>query len=266
MKSCVKALLSIMFVFLILFVAGCGGGKGDKSEVEKKVLAFSQEKKISGIEVVLVKAGTFTMGSPANEENRYNEEVQHQVTLTEDFWVSKYPITNAQYSGDTGEKAEHPVVNVTWNDADAWAKSKGARLLTEAEWEYAARGGNKSKGYIYSGSNDLGEVGWYDGNSDGGTHPVGQKKPNELGIYDMSGNVFEWCSDWKNDYPANAVTNPTGGDSTSQDRFYNRGDRVFRGGSWDFIAEGCRVAYRGDGNPSDYAVYYIGFRVAFPAD
>jgi formylglycine-generating enzyme required for sulfatase activity len=261
MMGSVKALravaISVIAAFCVLFAVGCGGGKSDKSDGGKKGLAFSQEKKISGIEVVLVKAGTFTMGSPASEENREKDEVQHQVTLTQDFWISKYPITNAQYSGETGAKADHPVVDVSWEDADAWAESKGGRLLTEAEWEYAARGGNKSKGYIYSGSNDLGEVGWYDGNSDGRTHPVGQKLPNELGIYDMSGNVWEWCSDWKGDYPAEAVTNPTG-PSTGV-------NRVWRGGYWSDNVLSCRVASRFSGDRS-FGYHILGFRVAFPAN
>ncbi|MCL1947836.1 MAG: formylglycine-generating enzyme family protein [Chitinivibrionia bacterium] len=221
------------------------------------IAVFSQEKKIDEIEVVLVKAGTFTMGSPASEKGRDDNEVQHKVTITKDYWISKYPITKAQYSGETGARADHPVVDVSWEDADAWAESKGGRLLTEAEWEYAARGANLSKGYIYSGSNDLNEVGWYEGNYDGGTHPVGQKKPNELGIYDMSGNVSEWCKDWYGAYPTEAVTNPTG-TSTG-------GARVFRGGDWGNGEQGCRVASRYYGNPS-YGGDGLGFRVAFPAN
>jgi formylglycine-generating enzyme required for sulfatase activity len=213
-----------------------------------------QEKNINGIEVVLVKAGTFTMGSPTSEADRDNDEVQHQVTITKDFWISKYPITNAQYSGSTGVAADHPVVGVSWDKASDWAKSKGGRLPTEAEWEFAARGGVNSKGYIYSGSNNLDEVGWYKGDSERKTYTVGQKKANELGLYDMSGNVYEWCSDWYGEYPAKAVTDPTGP---------SKGDtRVLRGGGWEYDARGCRVAFRGDSGPSSGTVA-LGFRVVF---
>ena len=212
-----------------------------------------ETKVISGIECVLIKAGTFIMGSPENEANRINNETQHYVTLTKDYWISKYPITNAQYKGSG---TNHPIVNVNWTQADAWARSKGGRLPTEAEWEFAARGGNESEGYIYSGSDDLDKVGWYKNNSGGGTKPIGQKKPNELGIYDMNGNVWEWCDDWYyGEYPIGAVTNPTG-PSTGV-------NRVIRGGCWDYPAQNCRVAIRADGYPP-VSNDHIGFRVVFP--
>ena len=207
---------------------------------------------INGIECVLVRAGTFMMGSPTSESGRSSDETQHRVTLTQDYYISKYPITNRQF-GKSGN-ANHPVVNVTWYQANDWAKSKGGRLPTEAEWEFAARGGNKSKGYIYSGSNNLNAVGWYSENSGYETHPVGQKQANELGIYDMSGNVWEWCSDWYGKYSTSGVVNPTGPST---------GFRVSRGGYWDFSARYCRVAYRYYYNPSDYR-NNLGFRVAFP--
>jgi formylglycine-generating enzyme required for sulfatase activity len=163
------------------------------------------EMTINGIECVLVKAGKFIMGG-----SYFGNSETQQVTLTKDFCISKYPITNAQY-GNSNSNANHPVVNVNWSQADTWAKSKGGQLPTEAQWEFAARGGNKSEGYIYSGSNTIGDVAWYSGNnSPNGTKAVGQKLPNELGIYDMSGNVWEWCSDWYGGYSSSAVTDPTG--------------------------------------------------------
>ena len=218
--------------------------------------ADGDTKIINGIECVLVKAGTFTVGSPTSEANRDSDEMPYKVTMTQDYYISKYPITNAQY-GESGNE-NHPVVNVTWFQASDWAKSIGGRLPTEAEWEFAARGGNKSQRYIYSGSNNLDAVGWYYNNSGGGTKPVGHKQPNELGIYDMSGNVWEWCSDWYGTYPTRAVTNPTGPSS---------GDiRVSRGGSWIDHAYRCRIADRDiNGYPSRYDDF-LGFRVVFPVE
>ncbi|MCL1947441.1 MAG: SUMF1/EgtB/PvdO family nonheme iron enzyme [Chitinivibrionia bacterium] len=220
---------------------------------------------INGIECVLVKAGSFTMGVGADPNYIWWSPVTQQVTLTQDFWISKYPITQAQYSSVMGNNPSsfsgnnNPVESVTWYNANDFAQAVGGRLPTEAEWEFAARSGNKSQGYIYSGSNNLNEVGWYWNNSDG-TRPVGQKLPNELGIYDMSGNVWEWCSDFSDGatnsgYSSGGVTNPTGPSS---------GDfRVVRGGSWRYDAQYCRVAYHNFSNPTDNYAYF-GFRVVFP--
>jgi len=125
-------------------------------------------------------------------------------------------------------------------------------LPTEAEWEFAARGGNNSRGYKYAGSNTIGDVAWYYGNSSSKTQPVGQKRPNELGLYDMSGNVWEWCSDWYGSYSSAGQTNPQGPSSGS--------DRVLRGGSWCILAQNCRVSFRSFSAP-DYRYYRIGFRL-----
>ena len=127
-------------------------------------------------------------------------------------------------------------------------------LPTEAEWEYAARGGQKSKGYKYSGSNNIGDVAWYDGNSSNRTHPVAQKRPNELGLYDMSGNVYEWCADRYSDkyYRSRAQNNPTGASLGS--------DRVHRGGSWNYGTSCCRVSLRSRSYPS-YRGHYLGLRL-----
>jgi formylglycine-generating enzyme required for sulfatase activity len=157
---------------------------------------------------------------------------------------------------------DHPVIHVSWNDAMAYCKwlseqtKKPYRLLTEAEWEFAARGGLQSKGYKYSGSNNIDETAWYIGSSqDKGTFPAGTKKPNELGIYDLSGNVYEWCADWyDSEYYLNSpAQNPKGAEDGIS--------RVVRGGSWHDTAEKNRVASRFNGNPS-YCGYNIGFRVA----
>jgi len=132
------------------------------------------------------------------------------------------------------------------------ATGKNYRLPTEAEWEFAARGGTKSNKYTYSGSDDLDEVGWYADNAGGKTQTVGRKKANELGIYDMSGNVWEWCKDWYGDYSATAQTNPKGATTGSS--------RVLRGSSWGNSASYCRVADRGDSGPA-YRIDSFGFRV-----
>ena len=154
----------------------------------------------------------------------------------------------------------HPVLYVSWNDAIAfceWLSQKSGKkytLPTEAQWEFAARGGNKRSGYKYSGSNSIGNVAWC-GNSDnaqGKTHPVGQKAPNELGIYDMSGNAWEWCQDWIGSYSSYAQTNPKGASSGSA--------RVLRGGCWTYIARFCRVSDR-NGNVPGYRNSSNGFRV-----
>ena len=147
---------------------------------------------------------------------------------------------------------------MSWNDCQNFIKKLNSltgrtfRLPTEAEWEYAARGGNQSSHYKYSGSDNIHDVAWYDDNSGSSTHAVGTKSPNEFGIYDMSGNVSEWCSDRYGDYSAGAQTNPQGPSSGSF--------RVLRGGSWDYDAGYCRVSYRGSLDP-DYGSYSYGLRL-----
>jgi formylglycine-generating enzyme required for sulfatase activity len=156
---------------------------------------------------------------------------------------------------------DHPVIYVSWYGARAfcnWLKEKTGKnyqLPTEAQWEFAARGGNKSRGYTYAGTDELDALGWYSNNSVGGTHKVGQKGPNELGIYDMSGNVIEWCEDWYGDYNGNAERNPAGPPSGSY--------RVYRGGSWNIDARYCRVTYRRGVYPEDRYLS-LGFRVTLP--
>ncbi|MEA2012093.1 MAG: SUMF1/EgtB/PvdO family nonheme iron enzyme [Verrucomicrobiota bacterium] len=206
-----------------------------------------------GMEFVYVKSGSFQMGS--NNGNS-DEKPVHTVNLTNDFWVGKYEVMQAEYKKIMGNNPSsfkgnnNPVEQVSWNEAVYFCKkltererkagrlSSGYvyRLPTEAEWEYAAKGGAKSGGYKYSGSDSIGSVAWYNSNSGSKTHPVGQKKANELGIYDMSGNVWEWCSDWYGDYPSGSVTNPVSSGAGSY--------RVLRGGSWRYDARYCRSAYR----------------------
>ncbi|MBK8554327.1 MAG: formylglycine-generating enzyme family protein [Lewinellaceae bacterium] len=181
--------------------------------------------------MIYVNGGTFNMGS--NEEN--SSKPIHQVTLSS-FYIGKYEVTQAQWNAVMSYNpsfysscAQCPVERVCRRDIDAFLKILNSltgeryRLPTEAEWEFAARGGNESRGYIYAGSNDPDNVAWYDKNSGKSTHPVGQKQPNELGLYDMSGNVTEWCSDWYGPYKDEAQSNPKGA--------VNGLDFVLRGGT-----------------------------------
>lgn len=207
------------------------------------------------IDMVRVEAGTFTMGATPEMKDPYDDEKPtHQVTLTNDYYIGKYEVTQALWKAVMGNNPSRfkgdnlPVETVTWNDCQKFISKlnritgKKFRLPTEAEWEYAARGGNKSRGYQYSGSNNLSDVAWYEDNSDSKTHAVGSKQANELGIYDMSGNVWEWCQDRYGRYSKSSQTNPTGATSGSF--------RVRRGGSWNFTARICRSSYRNESLPS----------------
>ena len=208
-------------------------------------------------EMVYVEGGTFRMGA-TEEQGRDawdNEKPVHRVTLSS-YLIGKHEVTQALWEEVMGSNPSHnkqggdyPVENVSWFDCQEFIGKLNARtgmqfrLPTEAEWEYAARGGDRSKGYKYAGSDNLDEVGWYAENSGFHTHPVGEKKPNELGLYDMSGNVLEWCEDRFGAYSNEAQTNPTGPQSG--------GYRVLRGCIyWDF-ARNCRVSYRINGDPGD---------------
>ncbi len=201
--------------------------------------------------MVRVKGGTFTMGATAEQGGDADsvEKPAHQVTLSS-FMMGQTEVTQELWQAVMGSNPSRwkgpklPVEQVSWDDCQEFVKKLNAltgqhfRLPTEAEWEYAARGGSKSQGYKYSGSNNLGDVAWYDDNSGRTTHDVATKQPNELGIYDMSGNVWEWCQDWygENYYSSSPSSNPQGPSSGSR--------RVCRGGSWYSGAGDCRVAYR----------------------
>jgi formylglycine-generating enzyme required for sulfatase activity len=219
------------------------------------------------IELVYVQGGTFTMGCTDDECYSDGRELPvHQVTISS-FYISKYEITQAQWVAVMGNNPSSfkggnlPVENVCWDDAQEFLSKlnlqtgKNYRLPTEAEWEYAARGGIKSQGYKYSGSNHIDDVAWYSDNSDGGTKPVGTKIPNELGIYDMSGNVWEWCNDWFGEYSSSPQHDPTG---VSAGGVY-----VLRGGSWYFSAKICRIATRRYNAPG-LRHSLFGFRVVHP--
>lgn len=213
--------------------------------------------KVKGVslQMVYVEGGTFRMGATSEQgSDAWGwEKPVHSVTLS-GYYIGKTEVTQALWKAVMGSnpscfKGDNlPVERVSWNDCQEFIRKLNAltgqnyRLPTEAEWEFACRGGNNSRGYKYSGSNNLGSVAWYDGNSGNKTHPVGTKAPNELGIYDMSGNVWEWCSDWYGDYRRVAQTNPIGP--------YDGSYRVGRGGSWDAYARICRSSDRNGDSPA----------------
>ena len=233
--------------------------------------------------MIKVEGGTFKMGAQDDGPNgaNYDREVWddrkpvHSVTLN-DYYIGETEVTQELWEAVMGwnpsyfKGAKKPVEGVSWYNCQKFIKKlneltgKNFRLPTEAEWEYAARGGNKSRGYKYSGSNRIDDVAWYDVNAydvgesspNYGIHPVGSKSPNELGIYDMSGNVWEWCSDWYGAYRSSSQTNPTGPTTGSY--------RVGRGGSWNYNANCCRVSER----LNSYTVYPhdydLGFRLVMP--
>lgn len=217
-------------------------------------------------EMVLVEGGTFRMGATSEQgDDAWNSEKPvHGVTLSS-YYIGKTEVTQALWQAVMGSNPSNfngsnlPVECVSWNDCQEFIQKlnrltgRNFRLPTEAEWEFACRGGNNSRGYKYSGSNNLGSVAWYDDNSGGQTHPVGTKAPNELGIFDMSGNVWEWCSDWYANYTSYSQTNPTGPQSGS--------DRVYRGGSWADYARNCRSSIRCHNAPA-YRRITLGLRLA----
>ena len=221
-----------------------------------------------------VTGGTFTMGATAEQGgDAFDwEKPTHQVTLT-GYYIGETEVTQELWQAVMGSNpssfkgAKRPVESVSWNDCQVFIKKlnqltgKTFRLPTEAEWEYAARGGSRSRGYKYSGSDNIDAVAWYTVNCydkgeyhpDYGTHPVKQKQANELGLYDMSGNVWEWCQDWYGDYSGGSQTNPTGPSDGS--------NRVFRGGSWNFNARNCRVSNRFILTPAN-SILDLGLRLA----
>ena len=237
--------------------------------------AKNQEFTVNGVsfEMVFVEGGSFIMGATFEQggDAEGDEKPAHQVTLS-DYMIGETEVTQELWQAVMGSNPSEfngndlPVENVLWNDCQEFidklniatkgVRPKGMvfRLPTEAEWEYAARGGNKSKGYKYSGSNDIGSVAWYTSTTnDSGTKPVATKAPNELGLYDMSGIVWEWCSDWYGNYSSGSQTNPKGPSSGSS--------RVSRGGSWNDLARYCRVSDRDNYIP-DIKNYNLGLRLA----
>lgn len=212
------------------------------------------------MELVWCPPGSFTMGSPKDEKGRVDGETQHEVVLTKGFWMAKTEVTQRQWKsvmGNNPSKYKHdgkgddfPVENVTWKDCQTFCQKTGLSLPTEAEWEYACRAGSTG---AYAGTGTIKEMGWTAGGfggmlvrglfTDGDPYRVGKKMPNGWGLYDMHGNVHEWCEDWYGSYPRGPVTNPTGAASGTS--------RVIRGGSVWSHEDCCRSAYRAEKDPND---------------
>jgi len=221
--------------------------------------------------------GEFQMGSTAaTDPDREDDEIPHKVRLNQGFWLLDHEVTQQEYRDIKGDNPSvfigdpsRPVERVKWDDADDFCRKLTARdrkagriypnqryrLPTEAEWEYACRAGTKTERYLdYSTAHsELDAIAWWDWNSNSKTHPIKQKLPNAFKLYDMIGNVWEWCSDWYGAYPSGDVTDPQGASSGSV--------RVLRGGGWDFVARFARSASRVRGFPGNRNLY-LGFRPA----
>jgi formylglycine-generating enzyme required for sulfatase activity len=232
------------------------------------------------MKLVLIPKGTFTMGSPESEERHERNERQHEVTIGNDYYLGVTEVTQGQYERVMGtnpsdnqkrdirmsDSSMYPVERVSWEDAVEFCKNlsdlpeekkvgRVYRLPTEAQWEYACRAGSKTQYSFGESSRSIGDYAWLEENSNNRTHPVGQKKPNAWGLYDMHGNVLEWCSDWYDKYPKGPVSDPGG---PKEGTF-----RVLRGGSYDRDPTSCRSAHRIWYIPSSRYLYtYYGFRVA----
>lgn len=289
-KLTIIVILSLTLILFVLIV----NHKGDKLICDFSIfpeLQYSDMVAIEGGTFMMGAQKENQILPNFDSKAESDESPVHQVTL-DDFYIGKYEVTQQlwkyvmTYNGETadgeiisscytqeslnndssllsqGKGNYYPIYEVSYDDIVNIflprlnkITGKQFRLPTEAEWEYAARGGNRSQGYKYSGSNNIDDVAWYWDNSSNTTHPVGTKAPNELGLYDMSGNVWEWCSDWYGSsyYSSSPSTNPTGPSTGSYS--------VGRGGSWGSSAGYCRVSIRGIDYP-DYRSLKIGFRLA----
>jgi formylglycine-generating enzyme required for sulfatase activity len=223
-----------------------------------------------GMKLVLIPPGEFRMGSPDSDSDAEDQEKpQHTVRITQPFFLGMHEVTQAQWEAVMGDNpsrfkgADRPVEMVSWDDCQEFIRRLNERseqqaglyrLPTEAEWEYACRAGSTTRYYFGDDDAVLGGFAWYGDNSNEQTHTVGQKKPNAWGLYDMHGNVWEWCQDWWWDYTSAMVSDPQGAGQGSH--------RVFRGGGWDFHARGCRSAFRFGGAPDERSDT-LGFRLAF---
>ncbi|WAC07900.1 MAG: formylglycine-generating enzyme family protein [Thermodesulfobacteriota bacterium] len=240
---------------------------------EKEVISPTITPSLPDFSFVFIPSGHFIMGSPETEPGRSDDELPHEVSITHGYFLQTTPVTQGQWNAVMGDNParfshkddDYPVESVSWYDCQKFIERLNNigeyryRLPTEAEWEYACRAGkfsSFSEGEINElfceHEPNLDAVGWYCGNSDRRTHPVGQKKPNPWGIYDLHGNVLEWCQDWYGPYPPTTQTDPTGPITGS--------GRVIRGGSWFSNAKNCRSAARFHWSPNANSDF-IGFRL-----
>ena len=255
--------------------------KGASAKISEAKARLEKERKeregiyeVNGVtfKMIAVEGGTFKMGATSEQgSDAYSDERPvHSVTLS-DYYIGETEVTQELWDAVMGTSpsafkgsSKRPMESVSWDDCWTFINElnrltgKNFRLPTEAEWEYAARGGNKSKGYKYSGSNTIGNVAWYTDNSGNKTHDVKTKQANELGIYDMSGNVEEWCQDYYGNYSSSSQTNPTGPSSGSY--------RVSRGGSYYYNADCCRVSYRRDYSDPYRTSSNLGLRLSLSLD
>jgi formylglycine-generating enzyme required for sulfatase activity len=231
------------------------------------------------MKMVLIRPGKFMMGSPDSEHGRGKDEApQHEVTISKPFYMGVTEVTQAQYQAVMGRNPSsfkgpaNPVDGVSWDEAAKFCKKlsektrQTVRLPTEAEWEYACRAGTQTAFSFGDDPSALGDYAWWAGNSDKTPHPVGQKKPNSWGLYDMHGNVWEWCADWYGEYPAGPATDPSGPATAGEPGMEtSRGNRVLRGGSWHYIDARdfrCACRYRCDAGVPAGRSDLEGFRCA----
>ncbi len=278
--------LTAIYCFVLgLLCIGCSPDGGFAQDVD----APQELTNSIGMKLMLIPNGTFLMGSPESEKGHYSNETQHEVTISKDYYLGVYEVTQAQYEkvmgsnpsvfqGDimaelhpqTGcvvkdvDSSNHPVDQVSWDDAVEFCRKLSAlpeekaagrvyRLPTEAEWEYACRAGGQTAFSFGDSVKSLEDYAWFKDNSGDKPHAVGEKKSNAWGLYDMHGNIWEWCSDWNTAYPQGAVTDPVGPKEGSY--------RVSRSGGWDYGAANCRSSYRSGLIPALRILDY-GFRVA----
>lgn len=249
-------------MLVVALVASCENDGVSSNPVENPSDPDRLEFTVEGVsfKMIKVEGGTFLMGS---EIGNFNEEPVHSVTLS-GYYIGETEVTQEMWQAVMGSNPSEfkgdnlPVERVSWDDCQEFIsklnQKTGRRfaLPTEAQWEFAARGGNKSQGYKYSGSNNIDDVAWYWNNSSEQTHPVGTKMANELGLYDMSGNVWEWCADCYGSYSPSSQTDPVGPSTGAV--------RVYRGSSWSYNAGYCRSTYRGRNSP-DYRGDDLGIRL-----
>ena len=270
---------SLMLCLVVLpFLISCSGSSetnkaGISSESQSTLQDISPDNGMEtitnsiGMKLVLISKGTFVMGSPESEQGRDDGETQHEVTISEDYYLGVFEVTRGQYEKVMGtnpsyfqkrvigksDSSMYPVDQVSWEYAVEFCKKLSElpeekkagrvyRLPTEAEWEYACRAGSKAAYSFGANSTSLGDYAWFGENSGNQTHPVGEKKANAWGLYDMHGNVWEWCSDCLGKYPKGSVSDPSGPSEGSE--------RVIRGGSWIIVAAHCRSANRNWSDPS----------------